>query len=373
MVLPLLFLTGIEGGDPVRFAKILGFMYVTGIAIAATRLGFLKLKEAMLLGYIVFNVAWTGFGTAQSESLIYIFAALFSTFIVVNGDDKIYKTILKCLMYGGIPVAILGYLQCFNYDPVFNTYADRVVRELPRSFFGQETVAGPWYAICAISSLFIGSWPFVALYSLLVILTKSSFSYLSFAAGLWIYGYWLLKRKTFIIASLCLSALFFLAVIALYNTDLMHDQGRRAILTGAIEGMFENYQLSEPLVQERSKYLIWSFGFGLGTWKAIYPVFFQPDWTRRMHGLFLQAHNEYLQILFELGIVGFILFFWNLADFFKGMLKLSSKRYVMGIGAIFIVFTVDSIGSFPMHLMPHGVLMMWAYFLITRHDKVKVT
>jgi O-antigen ligase/tetratricopeptide (TPR) repeat protein len=99
-------------------------------------------------------------------------------------------------------------------------------------------------------------------------------------------------------------------------------------------------QLEETALQETSLWVrvaAWTdslpmihdfplFGVGLGSWQELFPRYQRPPWSP---SFFREAHNDYLELLAEVGIIGFALlawFFWQTGRWLlRGLNALSAK------------------------------------------------
>ncbi len=78
------------------------------------------------------------------------------------------------------------------------------------------------------------------------------------------------------------------------------------------------------------------------------------------------AHNDYLQALVELGIVGSALLglvlFWILAEIFKGVFKLrdEASRYILiGCAGSFVAILLHSFVDFNMYVPANAMTLAW--------------
>ena len=118
-------------------------------------------------------------------------------------------------------------------------------------------------------------------------------------------------------------------------------------------------------------------GSGLGTFKynslSYQAKFFDQGQNRALYpyGYAEKAHNEYLQLWAELGIIGLVIFIWFIITYFSYGLKLLRKikdSYKQGIiiglmGSITAVL-VDALFGFPLHL-PATVVLFWLVLGLT--------
>lgn len=118
-------------------------------------------------------------------------------------------------------------------------------------------------------------------------------------------------------------------------------------------------------------------GSGIGTFKynslAYQAEFFNQENNRSLYpyGVADKAHNEYLQLWAELGIVGLAIFIWLIFNYFNYAIKLLKKikdNYYQGIviglmGAVVAVL-IDGIVGFPLHL-PATLVLFWLVLGLT--------
>jgi len=86
------------------------------------------------------------------------------------------------------------------------------------------------------------------------------------------------------------------------------------------------------------------FGVGLGAWPELFPRYQQPPW---FPNFFLQAHNDYVEFLAEMGVIGFGLlawFFWQGGQILVRGLKTVPPRAVPLFAAL-----VAALGSMAFH------------------------
>ena len=164
------------------------------------------------------------------------------------------------------------------------------------------------------------------------------------------------------------------SIIAMATLSYFASRGRRtaaigfsllfvvcslAVYTG-IDVVVARLELLTPEYLERDRLPIWRdafllfrespiFGHGLGTFRWTYPVFetFQPDVPARY------AHNDYLQALTEVGIVGLGLLVWA----FISCLKVATQNLVRGKDAL-----VRGIGLGTLGVLTATALQEWTDF-----------
>jgi O-antigen ligase/Tfp pilus assembly protein PilF len=112
-------------------------------------------------------------------------------------------------------------------------------------------------------------------------------------------------------------------------------------------------------------------GSGIGTFQynSLYyqAKFFEQGDNRSIypHGFAERAHNEYLQLVAELGIIGLGILLWiMIVYFYKGLIFLNKtednekKGILIGLMGAVVAVLVDGIFSFPLHL-PATLVLFW--------------
>lgn len=104
-------------------------------------------------------------------------------------------------------------------------------------------------------------------------------------------------------------------------------------------------------------------GYGLGSGFQAFPVIAKGichDPNLQWH----QAHNEYLQVLFQYGIIGLLLITGLIISTVK---KISIRNVVLASSLIALL--ADSLGFFPMRTSPIGYMAVMFLALIDREDR----
>ena len=106
---------------------------------------------------------------------------------------------------------------------------------------------------------------------------------------------------------------------------------------------------------------MFSFSDRWETWQETIKLWWKMPYTGmglgnfRTHNLLInstrwwQVHNEYLQVLQEMGIIGLGLVALVLTDFFR---RISFNRREIACGLVIIAGMVNSLISFPLHIAP---------------------
>jgi len=118
-------------------------------------------------------------------------------------------------------------------------------------------------------------------------------------------------------------------------------------------------------------------GAGIGTFKyntlRYQAKFFDQRENRSLypHGVAAKAHNEYLQLWAELGVIGLGIFLWLIFSYFnygfKTLRKIKNnyrQGIIIGLMGSIVAFLVDAIFWFPMH-QPANIVLFWLILGLT--------
>jgi O-antigen ligase len=110
-------------------------------------------------------------------------------------------------------------------------------------------------------------------------------------------------------------------------------------------------------------------GVGLGAFETAYPIYSRDN---GMGGIVAEAHNDYLQILADAGIVGAALALWFIVAIFRAVARgvRSQDRLlagiVLGAGAGLFGLLVHSVFDFNLHLPSHALLFLLLSMVVSR-------
>lgn len=164
----------------------------------------------------------------------------------------------------------------------------------------------------------------------------------------------------------------FLIITIIYSTDNLLNKSAITVPQRALSTFDEK----DPSINTRL--LIWKttlemikdnplLGAGIGTFKMNY-LNYQAEYLRENPGYIKysgkagEAHNEYLQMWAELGIIGlglFILIFYffykTIFNFFKSSKNIKDKAITLGLVTGITSFLIHSLFTFPLHVPALGI------------------
>ena len=299
-------------------------------------LGFLFLfSKAHILAKIILIYAFINCFLSKAPYLSFsaymilvIGASFYLLCLTIRNYDFIYKAIQSVFF---LNVAIIV-MQKIGYDKLLN-FGYTQAQATYWGTVGNPMILGS-FIICLVPFLVAYNkhnvWPI----ALVVWISHSSGAIFSILAGLFIYlkG----KNKLFIIAIIILS--LFIA--------------KNKVITDYKWGRWPVWKRTISLTTKQHPF----FGYGLGTYKVIfpalsekvsggYPGFWEYQNTKGNWLAWRQAHNCFLQILFEIGYIGLGLFL----GFIGWILYKIRKNRILSSG--FILLLVNMTWSFPTRMM----------------------
>ena len=343
----------------------------------------------------ILSLIWSNSIFVSLKELPLFLAGPLLYFIITNNinDERQINRILDILLIVGGLFGIYGIFQYKGID--FSFWAHNIGRQQVFGLFGNVNFFAEYLIIplpIAVSLFLVSQNKFKKILLLIGIVamgasltfTFTRGSYLSFGVSLiFMFFLFLISRgknfiknnkKIFIIILVAIIVITFLFVIP----TPLNKSGT------AIEKIKSRISISQ-LTQDPSikrRIATWKFtilmikdhpliGSGIGTY--IYNTlryqaeFFAQGENRSLYpyGFADKAHNEYLQLWAELGIIGLGIFIWLIISYFKFGLEILRKikdEYRQGIiiglmGAVVAVL-VDGIFGFPLHL-PATIVLFW--------------
>ena len=113
-------------------------------------------------------------------------------------------------------------------------------------------------------------------------------------------------------------------------------------------------------------------GVGMGNWTKHYGAYqnwYKPDESLIIGQYHANAHNDYVEILCEFGIIGFALFLWLIAALFRAMGRLlaswDTESYLLTIAVVLAVMGIgmNAAFSFPLK-QPVPIFIMMVYIAV---------
>jgi O-antigen ligase len=355
-VLPFLFLPG-AFGEPIRTAKEMGLVVFAALLLAYWVKDRIHVLASLLILALTYNICATGFGLAQKEGVVFVLSALAVSYAVLRLDERERFVVLKFIALSGAIQAIYSVLQVTGLDPIFSWKQGETV--FPVGFLGQPTLFGAFIAATATASLFVGIYWAAIACAVMGLLTTSSFTIASLLTGITAWAY--LKQKYDVLKVIISGGLVSLGLEIYFHDHvlvrgILYAHNRFDVWKQAVQFTIQNAPLH---------------GFGLGSFKAIYYKI-QPEGISGQSGRYLQAHNDYVQVFFETGLIGASLAFVVVGLFLFKLLRNDLTDSQRAYGAVGLCLLVNSLGSFPLYLSPQGLLIAVCLVLVIGRDNTRL-
>ncbi len=313
-------------------------LYLIGNLIFACYLGrFLHPLFSLFHAVISINVLLSGFGSYQIYPMLQWTAGVFMCLWFVQQENGMRLLVYKVIVCVGVLMSVYAFVQTQDMDFIFK-YAPGIPHNLPIAMFGQTTKFGIYAALCASIALAIGWWVAFIPLAIMCVWTASSFSIASLIAGLMI---WLkyknkdLFKYTMAGGIAAMLALYFIPMFAF----LFEGQGRKEVWYATLKAWIHG----APYI-----------GFGPGSFYYLFGSNFEPQ-SIRDHGIFLQAHNDYVQAVFEYGSLGVACIVYALFCLFhvyrlNWWMANKQSKDVVAAQAVVAAMLVNMLGNFPAQL-----------------------
>ena len=313
----------------------------------------------------------------NTSFMLNVFCALLVYFACIKTIDKDdLKFVLRgVLYYAALNIAYIG-LQRVGFDPIFHVrnassdFTGRIWTDW-LGFFGLKAAMGMYFAF-AMSLLAIINWWLAALFFLPVCLSYSSGALMGASSG-YLFFLWWKKRLFFWIFGLLL----------------------------LIGGVFYVVKIDSPMGMMNTRPPMWKLvlkrsfvdirGYGLDSFRMGNVRFYKEassDTTLAIRAIekdgrkyfvapkgmrydwWDNPHNEYLQLFYEFGLAGVVIFLfllWSMADAFRRAVKTDE---LVGVTGAIIALLMVSMTQFPFHLarIGHIVPILLAYFYTESKD-----
>jgi len=349
IVITFYFHGGVQG---IRAGKMLALVIVASMLWAWTLARKVSWSAGALMAVAALSAVSAGFGPTHAPVLVFVTCGTFLMWWCAEVGIAKSRPVLWAFVGSAVLQALYGFAQTQGIDPIFvrTTFQDQW---LPVGTLGQQTLYGPFLAAACGAAIFLEPVLLVVLLPA-ALLTLSSMTFLSLCA---VAGVYVVHRAGLKIAAGCLALLIVLGAGAFFlfpSSFAFDDQGRFQIWRSALK--------------------LWSdrpfFGYGLGS----YPVLAPLDQSVKLateHGYFIQAHNDYVQVLFETGLLGFLVVLGAFFEVGRGIKRTFGTKEGKAWTAVFAAIAANALGNFTFHVAPLALIgiLSWS-FLVSREPAI---
>ncbi|NUM88450.1 MAG: O-antigen ligase family protein [Bdellovibrionales bacterium] len=337
-------------GDSVREPKLFAMIGLSFVALVT-----LWRRRKTTRRWPVYVLAFSAYATANSlvlfPSLVPLLALWCGLLLALETAAAVQENPRHTrLLLEGLTWFLLGFslLQQLEMDPVFR-HDVPFLHRLPTGFMGQHTLHAAFLAVCASFHLAGRRWWPLAAALGTMFLAKSTMAALGFLAALgfwvWLHPHW--RRRAAAGGTLALGTA---GAWLWWHGGFLQDSGRLEVWRKTAELAWE-----KPLL-----------GHGFHSFQEIFPRVYLSSTNHYWQ----QAHNEILQVFFELGAVGVLLLSLILAELWDSLSSFPRRQDALSSPAlpwalVTVCLMVNSLGSFPWHMPPLAMLGTVGFFVVT--------
>lgn len=310
---------------------------------------------------------FTGFGSWQIYSYAFAMAGFLTAHWFVWQEEWLKLLLFKIIAASGVLICLQAYAQTMGFEWPLH-FAPGIEHYHPIGFFGQHTMLGAYLApVCAIMCA-LEWWPLAAFAAFVCLLTGSSFTCLALGVGVWV----VLRHRIGLRISLGIALAGLIALGSLFlakpSLDIFAGNGRNLVWQETIACAKER-----PLL-----------GFGPGGFSAVFGSHCETVRTNELWGRFEQAHNDFLQVLFDGGwfgvaclavvLFGIFLAYWRTWAVPKTQYDTlclgGMKPTVVAAQGALAALLANALGNFPWQLSPHYVLGLISSAILLHEAKM---
>ena len=230
---------------------------------------------------------------------IMVYSFLFIGVINSKMTKKDVLAVMKTVMYAGLAMSIIFFIQKLNMDQIFSLMPKeiRLGTKLPElgGTLGQATLSSPFIVMAVPFAIYFKKWLIAALMVIAVLLSGSSFAIAGLVCTIL---FTKIKSLKGIGAALVFSTILVL-VFVYFNNDFLNANGRFDVWSLMVNDIFNGR--------------IALTGAGIGAFKYLFAM--------RYHNTWYHAHNEYLQLMWGCGLIGCVIAGMMAKDFIKEALR----------------------------------------------------
>lgn len=354
-----------------------------------------KVGIGLMISYIIWSLIsstqamnWTEVIMPVGRLSLQVLFFLFLLITVGNRSDEYFEKVSKAVVVVSVLYAFISILKYYGLIEIDNEAVHpsagfMINRNLQGGFlillvpfiFHMLFVGERGWRLGAVGALILVSWA--------IILSQTRSAWLAYILGavvVSIYTFWRgsgsIKEKGIKVGSIVIiPAMVLLGILNFTKDKNVQDRAQR------FQNMVEEATSNEKSAGAR---LMWwkstskmamdhpLFGVGPGNWKLhTFEYWIGPSGNRQGFSFATRTHNDYLQVLSERGVPGFLLFFGFL--FFVGwrglmnVLNRNSKTIDIVAFAGILMFYSDMVFSFPIdRLLPPILYFLFAAIILTR-------
>ena len=361
-------------GADVWYSQFIALFLVLFVGLALALWKFNKYISMFLL-LCLFSTVWTHNGEKfictqnprQMLCLIQLYGCCYASWVISKFSSKQREILLKTML---VVVFIQGawvVLQYYNLDPIFNgfgTYMTEGRVDDTVGFSGSHNQIGVFFAVT--SSLVIAYFPYLLPLTIFGLWNSTtSAAWLGFLISS-LFICWNYSKKAFIgiVCVLAVSTAIFyskfegVSKVALQErVDIIKhsmidlNNGKAVMTRKLVDGRVVKQEVTcTPLL-----------GFGFSNFMQISP-YTQREYLD-LHGVhvYSHAHNDYIEIVYELGSLGAVALLLLLSNFLYNFIKARKTKILLVSSGCILAQMICALGVFTVHTALSGFLLVLMY------------
>lgn len=287
----------------------------------------------------IYNSLWYQMRFFQGVAVLLITSILF--------PNRLRKKCLQYIFAFGFILSIIGIFQFLKILPIYHyhklnihsTYSINSLLSFNSAHLGAYLIAASFFGLEIFESIKRGLGKYFILFLNIAILacliyTSSRASWFGWIGGFMFFALYKrgFKKRILWLIFIGILLITFMSLPTLRN-NIYYNIGEKRIESATHR--LNAYKLTLNYLSNNPRVLFWGVGF--------------MDWRYSLYGIttVASAHNNYLDVLAELGILGLIIFCWFWTLIFKMSKKLSNEKIFGGrsFSAILIGYFVASLSG----------------------------
>ncbi len=345
-------------GTAVWNSQYVGLLFFLFLAISVFLWDFNKWLS-ILVGYCFLSAF---FVTGMSSRAMVLLTQLSLCCLASYGVSKFNAKHRKYVLIAILALVLIQFswliMQAYDLDPIFKSKFAGRVNEMV-GFSGSPDQMGTFFALTLPVALRF--FPPLALLSIVgLIISKSSFAFVAGIISGLFYLYFI-KKKLFVVSIAIVSilgAVFFLKVDRLHAADFgtrfsVWRHAIKSVAQGKIK-IIKNGKALEVVTDPL-------YGYGFGNFEKIFPYVPEKLTGHKFNYAnekFTHAHNDFVELHFELGHLGFGVFLLLLFGIMIDFIRAKKTKEVILYSSCLLAYLLNAQGNFLSHIAVSGMFLV---------------
>lgn len=276
-------------------------------------------------------------------------------------DEKMIWKILYAVFFAALLNSLWTVVQFFNFDPIFNNITD-ISKDDTVGFVGSHNQLGVFMSVTAPVTFAIFP-PTVLLNAFAIFCSKTTSSWVGLVVGMITLTALLNKKifynfiKTFwaVVLVIALASYVFFSKFDTFSEIAYGERLNlyRHTINSVFQEKMQIFMGNVTVIKTCNMF----FGYGLGSFIMLSPKSQQFIDSRFSHR-YEHVHNDYFEVLFEMGISGFISMLFIIFDIIIKFIKAEKTKILIVAFASLVAHMTNSLGIYAVHTATSGMLLI---------------